>query len=78
MREGELDFAAAIERVPPRPWLIDGLDRWAARLEAGPAYRKAVVFVDNMGADLILGVLPLVAELLRQGTSVCDWLQRCV
>lgn len=33
-------------------------------------YKKALLFVDNSGADIILGMLPLARELLRQGTEV--------
>ncbi len=32
--------------------------------------RRAVVFVDNSGADIVLGVLPFVRELLRLGAAV--------
>ncbi|KAH7574773.1 hypothetical protein JRO89_XS02G0002800 [Xanthoceras sorbifolium] len=31
---------------------------------------QAVIFVDNSGADIILGILPFARELLRQGTKV--------
>ncbi|KAL9262285.1 Damage-control phosphatase-like protein [Drosera capensis] len=30
----------------------------------------AIIFVDNSGADIILGVLPFARELLRRGTQV--------
>lgn len=33
-------------------------------------YRRALLFVDNSGADVILGMLPLARELLRRGTEV--------
>ena len=32
---------------------------------------QAVIFVDNSGADIILGILPFARELLRRGTKVC-------
>lgn len=32
---------------------------------------QAVIFVDNSGADIILGILPFARELLRHGTKVC-------
>eukprot|EP01134_Creolimax_fragrantissima_P004660 CFRG4660T1 len=70
MKEGKLDFAAASNILPPRPWLIDNLDQWLERLERGPAYKRAVIFVDNSGADLILGIIPFVVDLLRMGTTV--------
>ncbi|XVF44681.1 hypothetical protein PTKIN_Ptkin02bG0143700 [Pterospermum kingtungense] len=32
--------------------------------------RQAVIFVDNSGADVILGIMPFARELLRRGTQV--------
>ncbi|MBA0782761.1 hypothetical protein Gotri_000587 [Gossypium trilobum] len=32
--------------------------------------QKAVIFVDNSGADVILGILPFARELLKRGTQV--------
>ncbi|RWV85103.1 hypothetical protein GW17_00053130 [Ensete ventricosum] len=34
------------------------------------SFWQAVIFVDNSGADIILGVLPFARELLRRGTTV--------
>lgn len=34
------------------------------------SFSQAVIFVDNSGADIILGVLPFARELLRRGTTV--------
>lgn len=36
----------------------------------GPPHNCAVIFVDNSGADFILGILPFSRELLRRGTKV--------
>lgn len=33
-------------------------------------HRRALLFVDNSGADIVLGMLPLARELLRRGTEV--------
>jgi type II pantothenate kinase len=33
-------------------------------------HKRALLFVDNSGADVILGMLPLARELLRHGTEV--------
>lgn len=33
-------------------------------------YKRALLFVDNSGADVVLGMLPLARELLRRGTEV--------
>ena len=46
------------------------MDLLVARLASGPPYRKALIFVDNAGADVVLGVLPLARELTRRGTQV--------
>jgi type II pantothenate kinase len=62
-------FATAQAMVPIRPWLVDQLDVFSAWLQAQPP-RHAVVFADNAGGDLLLGLLPLVRELLRGGGSV--------
>jgi hypothetical protein len=42
---------------------------WIDMLQSKPP-RRAVVFVDNSGADIVLGVLPFVRELLRLGAAV--------
>jgi hypothetical protein len=33
-------------------------------------HRKAILFVDNAGADVVLGMIPLARELLKRGTEV--------
>jgi type II pantothenate kinase len=35
-----------------------------------PPHRTTLLFVDNSGADIVLGMLPLARELLRRGTEV--------
>lgn len=65
------DFLAARDRIAARPWPVDHLDAWAARLNEGKLpYRQALFFVDNAGPDILLGVLPLARELARQGVKV--------
>ncbi len=66
------DFAAAMQRVGPRPWLIDDFDALLDGLLSGPPmpWTKAVFFVDNAGSDFILGVMPMVRELAMAGTLV--------
>ncbi len=70
----EVDFEQAIQQVKPRPWLIDDFDELDAILPSGggqPApWAKAVVFVDNAGADFILGVMPLACRLAAHGTHI--------
>ena len=35
-----------------------------------PAPRPSQLFVDNSGADVVLGMIPLARELLRHGSDV--------
>ncbi|KAF3785448.1 Uncharacterized protein EJ110_NYTH27435, partial [Nymphaea thermarum] len=76
-RDG-MSFMATCESLVPRPWVIDDLDifkhKWSRK-----SWKKAifflflffaVIFVDNSGADVILGILPFARELLRHGTQV--------
>ncbi|XP_052181126.1 pantothenate kinase 2-like isoform X2 [Diospyros lotus] len=58
-----------------RPWRVDDFDLFKERmLESGNKkprpHKKALLFVDNSGADIVLGMLPLARELLRRGTEV--------
>ncbi len=65
------DFADAVRRVRPRPWPEDDFDRWCAcALGRTPAYRRVLFFVDNAGADVVLGCLPLARELSLSGAEV--------
>ncbi|XP_077215627.1 damage-control phosphatase At2g17340-like [Tasmannia lanceolata] len=67
-RDG-MSFLASCQTLMPRPWVIDDLDlfklKWGRK-----SWKKAVIFVDNSGADIILGILPFARELLRRGTQV--------
>lgn len=36
----------------------------------GPPHKCALIFADNSGIDIILGVFPFVRELLLRGTEV--------
>eukprot|EP00878_Enallax_costatus_P022799 GHUV01024212.1.p1 GENE.GHUV01024212.1~~GHUV01024212.1.p1 ORF type:complete len:169 (+),score=29.76 GHUV01024212.1:1696-2202(+) len=49
--------------------VIDDLDTVLERFSSHK-YQKAVMFVDNAGADVILGMLPFARELLKAGTKV--------
>lgn len=66
---GDMNFHATVDRLPDRPWLVDDLDALTARF-AGAVHRKAIVFVDNAGADVTLGMIPLIRYLLKRGTRV--------
>ncbi|XP_068686158.1 4'-phosphopantetheine phosphatase-like isoform X1 [Montipora capricornis] len=69
MESGSLDFQTAMKKLKARPWLRDDLDAWIARSK-GPPHKLAVVFVDNSGVDIILGMFPFIRELLSRGTKV--------
>ncbi len=66
------DFLTAVTNSKPRPWFVDDFDRLAEDLPASPPtkWSKAVIFVDNAGNDLILGVMPLARELALRGTRI--------
>ncbi|URE41801.1 AT hook motif domain containing protein [Musa troglodytarum] len=69
-----MSFLASCQNLVSRPWVIDDLDdfkmKWTTK-----TWKKAVIFVDNSGADIILGVLPFARELLRRGTTLMTCLQ---
>ncbi len=54
-----------------RPWLVDDFDAFARRMTANPAHQKALIFVDNAGSDIVLGMVPLARLLAKRGTRVC-------
>ena len=65
----QLDFQAACDLVQGRPWFVDHLEHWVKRLKRAPV-QKMMVFVDNSGADIVLGIIPFVEEMLRMGSEV--------
>ncbi|MEX0655151.1 MAG: ARMT1-like domain-containing protein [Phycisphaeraceae bacterium] len=65
-----VDFHAIRGELKPRPWLFDSLDAWRNRLHAGDPHRTALLFVDNAGPDVVLGMLPFARYLLQRGTNV--------
>ncbi len=69
-KSGGIDFHAIRDKLKPRPWLIDDLDRWVDRLLHHRPHRCAVIFVDNAGCDIVLGIIPLTRYLLNRGTGV--------
>ncbi len=66
---GSPDFFATIDRLPPRPWLIDDFDALASRVFSH-THKKAVFFIDNAGSDFLLGALPLMRWLAKRGTKI--------
>ncbi|KAM0873777.1 hypothetical protein ACQ4PT_037848 [Festuca glaucescens] len=54
-----------------RPWRIDDFDILKKRmLKKDKPYKRALISVDNSGADVVLGMLPLAREFLRHGIEV--------
>jgi type II pantothenate kinase len=51
------------------PTKFDNLDVFTSRLVSKP-YKKVIIFVDNSGADVILGIIPFARYLLTKGTAV--------
>jgi uncharacterized protein with ATP-grasp and redox domains len=64
-----MSFLASCQNLLPRPWVVDDLDAFKSKWTQ-KTWKKAVIFVDNSGADVILGILPFARELLRRGTQV--------
>eukprot|EP00752_Nemacystus_decipiens_P016063 g14359.t1 len=67
--EGTVEFASVRAKLKPRPWRYDAMDALSARLADKP-YQAAILFVDNAGPDVVLGMIPLARHLLQQGTTV--------
>mmetsp|Transcript_41512 Transcript_41512/g.79337 ORF Transcript_41512/g.79337 Transcript_41512/m.79337 type:complete len:402 (+) Transcript_41512:54-1259(+) len=66
---GAADFNSTRDKLAERPWLIDDYDELLVDWDDF-AYSKAILFVDNAGADVVLGMLPLARELVRKGADV--------
>jgi len=66
----QFGFTEAVNKLQKRPWLVDNFDAWLQRLSTGPPHSCAVIFVDNSGIDIILGVFPFARALLSRGTKV--------
>ncbi|XP_068490973.1 damage-control phosphatase At2g17340-like isoform X1 [Phaseolus vulgaris] len=64
-----VSFLSTCQNLVPRPWVIDDLEtfkmKWSKK-----SWKKVIIFVDNSGADIILGILPFARELLRRGSQV--------
>ncbi|KAJ3118657.1 hypothetical protein HDU96_010641 [Phlyctochytrium bullatum] len=68
LRSGELDFRTAKSKVR-HPQKFDNLDLIRKKFGA-KTFKKVIIFVDNSGADVILGILPFARYLLQKGSSV--------
>ncbi len=54
-------FESTRANLLPRPWAVDDLDKLLEAWE-GRRYRRAVLFVDNAGSDVVLGEPPSMNE----------------
>lgn len=66
---GEGGFEKTRTELVERPWAIDNLDQVLQRWQQKP-HHKAMLFVDNAGTDVVLGMIPLARELIKNGTFV--------
>ena len=68
-RDGGLDFYKTMDELPPRPWCVDHFDQWSQYYLSGEI-KRVMMFVDNAGADFILGCLPMARQLAKGGATV--------
>ncbi len=69
-KAGKIDFHKVRAKLKPRPWRIDHFDAWLRRLENEAPHRAAILFADNSGCDVALGMIPLARALLQRSTQV--------
>lgn len=76
-QNGGVSFHYTRDCLLPRPWVVDDMDALINRLlsnsdstKSKAPFKKAILFVDNSGSDIILGMLPFARELLRTGCTV--------
>ncbi len=66
-----MDFFGTRGTLPRRPWLSDTFDLLAARFADNQSpYKQTLFMVDNAGADLVLGCIPLARQLAIWGSRV--------
>lgn len=67
-------YKQARSNLKSRPWRVDSFDAFKTKMleqtSHNERYRRAILFVDNSGADIVLGMIPLARELLQRGTEV--------
>ncbi len=64
-------FDEIVERVPAvHSEALKKASGRQAKGEQQPVYRKVLMFVDNAGSDIVLGMLPLAREFLKLGSRV--------
>ena len=67
---GAMSFHDTRAKLKARPWLFDDLDKWLERMRTGKPHKAALIFADNAGFDVVMGILPLARSLLKCGTGV--------
>ncbi|THD28057.1 Type II pantothenate kinase [Fasciola hepatica] len=68
---GVPEMEATLAKIPPRPWLIDDYDKWIEAISPDRRpYRCVLIFCDNSGPDVLLGVLPFALEFISRGSKV--------
>lgn len=67
---GRMNYHDVRAKIKPRPWVVDDLGLLEGRWFDQPQWEKAIALVDNAGADVVLGMIPLCRELARRGTRV--------
>ncbi|CAG5127707.1 unnamed protein product [Candidula unifasciata] len=66
----EFTLEDAQMKLQSRPWLYDDFDSWLDRVSQPKPFKCAVIFCDNSGVDIILGIFPFTRQLLSLGTHV--------
>ncbi|CAG8590777.1 2167_t:CDS:10, partial [Acaulospora morrowiae] len=71
MRKGQLTFELAKTKVK-KPEHLNKMRQFTERLtsKTKPPFKKAVLFADNSGADIVLGIIPFARFLVSMGTDV--------
>ena len=70
LKNGELSFETAKKKIN-KPDHFNHTKKFIERLNRNkPPFKKTVIFVDNSGADIILGIIPFARFLVSLGTDV--------
>ncbi|KAL1924465.1 uncharacterized protein VTP21DRAFT_4119 [Calcarisporiella thermophila] len=69
LKAGKLDFATARDKVLYSDRLVNS-PALIRRLIEHPPYKKVAIFVDNSGADIVLGIIPFARYLVERGSQV--------
>lgn len=67
MQEQQQEGICATTTSPPQP--LHPIATPAAP-KSSPPFKRVLMFVDNAGADIVLGMIPLAREFLRLGAEV--------